>query len=162
MIHSLTWISFNTQGGWYTSPASSTCCSMAASSSGYAVFSSTWFGKRSDTSDMKSGSSSSAIKKKVNINTKIQPEEQNNIKWTSVIHFQSSYNMALPSVREMQIFTPPPLQLSMHWAYVPMSFERFISRRTLITIVLSLSLELTLLAAPKVRSTDRMFRRPKS
>ena len=57
-----TWISFSTQGGWQTSPDSSTYCSIAASSSGYAVFSSTWFGNKSDTSDMNSGSSSSAIR----------------------------------------------------------------------------------------------------
>lgn len=43
-----------------------------------------------------------------------------------------------------------------------MSLERFMSLRTRMTIVLSESLELTLLDAPKVLSTDNIFRRPKS
>ena len=43
-----------------------------------------------------------------------------------------------------------------------MSFERFMSLKTRMTIVLSVSLELTLFAAPKVLNTDNIFRRPKS
>lgn len=42
------------------------------------------------------------------------------------------------------------------------SLERFMSLRTLITMVDSVSLGLDLLAAPRVRSTDRMFLSPKS
>lgn len=43
-----------------------------------------------------------------------------------------------------------------------MSFERFISLKTRITIVLSESLEFTLFDAPNVLNTDNMFLRPKS
>lgn len=42
------------------------------------------------------------------------------------------------------------------------SFDKFMSLRTLITIVDSVSLGLARLAAPNVRRTDRIFRRPKS
>ena len=42
------------------------------------------------------------------------------------------------------------------------SLERFMSRNTRITIIGSPSSGLALLNAPKVRNTDRMFRRPKS
>lgn len=42
------------------------------------------------------------------------------------------------------------------------SFERFMSLRTLMTMVDSVSLGLARLAAPSVRRTDRMLRRPKS
>lgn len=42
------------------------------------------------------------------------------------------------------------------------SLERFMSFRTLLTMVDSVSLGLERLAAPRVRRTDRMFRKPKS
>ncbi len=42
------------------------------------------------------------------------------------------------------------------------SLDKFMSLRTLMTMVDSVSLGLARLAAPSVRSTDRMFRRPKS
>lgn len=51
------------------------------------------------------------------------------------------------------------------WSQCPnklTSFERFISLRTLMTIVSSLSVGLALFAAPRVLSTDRMLRNPKS
>jgi hypothetical protein len=42
------------------------------------------------------------------------------------------------------------------------SLERFMSRITRMTIVDSVSTGLALFAAPNVRRTDRMLRRPKS
>ena len=42
------------------------------------------------------------------------------------------------------------------------SFERFMSRRTLITHTVSGSSGLARLKAPNVRNTDKMLRRPKS
>lgn len=42
------------------------------------------------------------------------------------------------------------------------SFERFMSLKTLITMVLSVSFGLALLLAPRVLKTDRIFLRPKS
>lgn len=49
-----------------------------------------------------------------------------------------------------------------YYKYLPMSFERFISLKTRITIVLSESFEFTLFAAPNVLRTDNIFLRPKS
>ena len=42
------------------------------------------------------------------------------------------------------------------------SLDRFMSRRTRMTVVLSLSFGYFLFTVPRVRSTDRMLRRPKS
>ena len=42
------------------------------------------------------------------------------------------------------------------------SFETFMSFRILITVVVSVSLGFSLLALPRVLSTDRMFLSPKS
>lgn len=49
-----------------------------------------------------------------------------------------------------------------YYKYLPMSFERFISLKTRITMVLSESFEFTLFAAPNVLRTDNIFLRPKS
>jgi len=76
--------------------------------------------------------------------------------------FSLSLDLTLLAVPEDMQHRQDIFQINKSRAYIPMSLERFISRRTLITMVLSLSLELTLFAAPKVRSTDKIFRRPKS
>lgn len=53
-------------------------------------------------------------------------------------------------------------KIYIYYKYLPMSFERFISLKTRITMVLSESFEFTLFAAPNVLRTDSIFLRPKS
>jgi len=46
--------------------------------------------------------------------------------------------------------------------FILTSFDKFMSRRTLMTVVLSESFGFCRLFAPNVRSTDKIFRKPKS